>query len=145
MDIYSQELKPRKPLSMPGCPIPRVLCEKVCPERSRSVGFSPTPYQPSTSALLNFLLSPTPIVDPNQSRLFCSVSIRSGSWYRVRGSSTRCCGRETSSTLDLAVARFPLSSELSSLHDDVIQYSSDIHASFDEKSPLSTYALANIT
>jgi hypothetical protein len=52
--------------------------------------------------------------------------------------------RKTSSTLDLAVARFPLSSELSSLHDDVIQYSSDIHASFDEKSPLSTYALANI-
>lgn len=42
------------------------------------------------------------------------------------------------------MARYPLSSELSSLHNDVIQYSSDIHASFDEKSPLSTYALANI-
>jgi len=52
--------------------------------------------------------------------------------------------RKASPNLDLAVVRFPLSSELSSLHDDVIQYSSDIHASFDEKSPLSTYALANI-
>jgi hypothetical protein len=52
--------------------------------------------------------------------------------------------RKTSSNLGLAVARFPLSSELSSLHDDVIQYSSDIHASFDEHSPMSTYALANV-
>jgi hypothetical protein len=52
--------------------------------------------------------------------------------------------RKTSSNLDIAVARFPLSSKLSSLHNDVIQYSSDIHASFDKNSSLSTYALANI-
>ena len=49
-----------------GCPISRVLCEKW--------GFSPTPYQPSTSAPPNFLLPPSPVVDPNQSRL--SVGIR---------------------------------------------------------------------
>ena len=67
------------------------------------------------------------------------------------GISTTCKGdtfvlqsRRTSTNLDPAVPRFPLPSELSSLHDDVIQYSSDIHASFDEKSPLSTHVLANV-
>ena len=42
------------------------------------------------------------------------------------------------------MARFSLSPYLSSLHDDVIQYSSDIHSGFDEENPLSTHALANI-
>ena len=42
------------------------------------------------------------------------------------------------------MALFPLSAELDSLHNDVIQYSSDLHASFDDKSPMSTFALANV-
>jgi hypothetical protein len=48
-----------------GCPISRVLCEKW--------GFLPTPSQSSTSALSNFLLPPSPVVDPNQSRLSVSI------------------------------------------------------------------------
>lgn len=39
---------------------------------------------------------------------------------------------------------FPLPPELNSLHDDVIQYASDLQALFDEKNPMSSYALANI-
>src|ERR1035438_9021083 len=42
------------------------------------------------------------------------------------------------------MALFPLTAALASLHDDVIQYSSDLHASFEETNPMSSYALANI-
>lgn len=42
------------------------------------------------------------------------------------------------------MARFPLSAETSSLHDDVIQYSSDLHVAFDEHSPMATFALASV-
>jgi hypothetical protein len=73
-----------------------------------------------------------------KSALFAAIMAGAGLVYAL----LRSC--KTLSDLDVAVARFPLSSELSSLHNDVIQYSSDIHASFDETSPLSTYVLANI-